>query len=190
MKSRQLILLCLSILFISLTACSKDDDDSKTTDDEEWTIPTVQQLSASDFSHYVVGKGWKCMGSRKINDDGSIAKEDYYKSYADDSPEQYYVATDILTSFLHSFALNADCYYNRTYAYAKNSNSVILKGYDYLIFRILSVDDTTMKVIRDIHTSANDKSIYLFCIYKKMTDSELANYLNTYKTDYNSLLKN
>lgn len=142
-------------------------------------------ISEENFNKNIAGKGWKCEGTWKINDDGTRCKTDFYKNVCGAGPTDYYFASDGTgKAFYISDAVSGKGMYlpfTWSFNYDKNSNQSSLidcstNGY----IQVVGWSKGVLCVIQSLGVVSNGKTTYAVAIYKEMSDKELASYNENY----------
>lgn len=141
-------------------------------------------ISEENFNKYIAGRGWKCEGTWKINDDGTRSKTNYYENMVGVSPSDFYFASDgtgkeyffsdayneyVCHSFKWSFKNDKD---------ADESSCIAYSNYDFM--QVVGWSQGVLCVIRQLSLNSDGKKTYAVEIYKEMSDKELASHNEKY----------
>lgn len=128
-------------------------------------------VTAEQFMRYTSGKGWQHVESHEVKANGDIDKRDYRKSHAGAKPELYAFSGDTVTTYVCGGAYPINGYRARRYAYNCRDNSLTADGTE--VFRVLSVSDTELKIVKYEAMRGDGKKIYVCSTYRPMTRQEL-----------------
>lgn len=128
-------------------------------------------VTAEQFMRYTSGKGWQHVESHEVKANGDIDKRDYWKSHAGAKPELYAFSGDTVTTYVCGGAYPINGYRARRYAYNCRDNSLTAGGTE--VFRVLSVSDTELKIVKYEAMRGDGKKIYVCSTYRPMTRQEL-----------------
>ncbi len=167
---------CLSLMIV---ACA---------DDEDHTIPSMRNYSEGYLKSCLKDKGWKCVESHEVKSDGSFDKKDYWEGVYEESPDQYMFLPDTIVTFTLIEDYPLEGYTKDTYTFNEATNQLSSSSKE--VFKVLTVDENTLKVIKHNGVDENGKDMYLYSIYRTMTPEELSNYKSNYIYDIEKLDKN
>ena len=141
--------------------------------DEEYPrLPEQQRLTADDFAALAVGRGWKCAEAHEMELNGRYKADSLQSSGTGLKPVDYYISADSLTVFSSDAQGGGTA--TRSVAYDYRANGFYLETADRSGFRIVSLSPEEMRVVSLVHDSAADRYVRLYCVYRRMTDDELA----------------
>ncbi|MBQ8990020.1 MAG: hypothetical protein IJ067_10050 [Prevotella sp.] len=142
-------------------------------------------VSYATFKQYVMGFGWCETETHVMKADGSIIQQDYWEGRNDGAPEMYDFFEGKMVSSLHGTINNAPYvfYCEDIASYDEVTGKVYGHRGEY--FRILSVNDTEMRVIKQGGTEPSEngigKTVYLYVVLRVMTDEQLKNFRESYQ---------
>ncbi len=167
-------------LFLAMTVVSCGDD-------EDHIVPLQMNYSAGYLSSCLNGNGWKYVEAHEVNPDGSFDKHDWDEIYGG-TPDQYLFEGDTIVTYssLDDYPLKG--YTKKIYSYNEDTNQM-MSGSDEL-FRVLTVSENTLRLIKYNGISGDGKKTYLYAVYHKMSTEELSRYRNEYKYDIAKLNDN
>ncbi|MCD8296259.1 MAG: hypothetical protein LUC88_01645 [Prevotella sp.] len=156
-------------------------------DDEDHIVPLQMNYSAGYISSCFNGYGWKYVESHEVNPDGSFEKQNWDEVYGG-TPDQYLFEGDTIVVFssLDDYPLKG--YTKSVYSYNEDTNQ-LMSGSDEL-FRVLTMSENTLRLIKYNGFSSDGKKTYLYAVYRRMSSEELARYRNEYKYDIAKLNDN
>lgn len=169
-----IVFLVLSVFF--LASCSEDEDSR---------VPAFMPVSADYFANCVDGKGWRYAESHEIRGNGTFVKNDYWADLVGGAPEQYSFDGDSITVYMYLDAYPISGYRKKKYTYDASSRQLIIDGSEE--FTVVSVSDTELCLIRHQGTTGNGDRIYVYAIYRAMSQGELATVRRNYPYNLNRL---
>lgn len=169
-------MLLLAFAMSALTACS---------DDEDFNIPIPQQMTAEYVTATLDGKGWMHVESHEIKSNGTFEKEEYWSGLVGASPSDYSFSGDSVTTYSYIDAYPISGYRKRSYTYDEGSNSLMADGKE--MFKIISLNENEMKLIKYQAIDGNGKKIYVYSTYRAMSSTELAECIKDHPYDLDSL---
>lgn len=169
-------MLLLAFAMSALTACS---------DDEDFNIPIPQQMTAEYVTATLDGKGWTHVESHEIKSNGTFEKEEYWSGLVGASPSDYSFSGDSVTTYSYIDAYPISGYRKRSYTYNEGSNSLMADGKE--MFKIISLNENEMKLIKYQAIDGNGKKIYVYSTYRAMSSTELAECIKDHPYDLDSL---
>lgn len=163
-----------------LTACSEDG---------ELVMPVPKDLSEQYVRNCLNGKGWMHVSSHELKDNLQLDKDDYWQGHIAIGPQQYFFKGDSITTFVTSDGLGIKGYTTDTYQYQRKTHQ--LNGKDAEYFKLIDVNENELKMLKYQAFNGNGRKIYVYSIYRRMTDAELQSVrqehpynLRTYNADY------
>ncbi len=165
--------ICLSL---TLTAC---------TDDEEHSIPQMKNYSEGYLKSCLGGNGWKCVESHEVKSDGTFEKKDYFDGIYQEAPKEYFFALDTIYTYttLEDYPLNG--YTKGVFSFNEQTNQLFSDSIE--IFKVLTIDETTLKLLKYNGIDGNGTKSYLYMIYHKMSPMDLLEYKSKYTFNLDSL---
>lgn len=197
MKTK-LLMAFVAILFSAMFVSCNDDDDvtleSEYSDvlDNHGTPYSFDEtgrpygfggITEENFNTYFAGKGWKCEGTWRINDDGTRCKTDYYKDIVGVSPTDYYFASDgtgkafFLSDATGKYVFTA---FNWSFKYDENLSQTSRIYSDNDFMQVVGWSQGILCVIKPLGVEGSGKQIYAVAIYKEMSNEELVSYNEKY----------
>lgn len=190
------------VLFTAtLTSCNNDDDvtlDSEYADvldnhgnpfpfDENERPYGYGGISEENFNNHIAGRGWKCKGTWKINDNGRRCKTNYYTDMLGVSPTHYYFASNGMGKAytISDLEGKGPCMSYRlkwSFKYDKSSNEtsrIVFSDYGGFM-QVIGWSQGVLCVIEPLYSDGSGKETYAVALYKEMSDDELTQYNKTY----------
>ena len=159
-----------------LTACSEDED---------FNIPIPQQMTAEYVMTTLDRKGWLHVESHEIKSNGTFEKEEYWSGLLGASPSEYSFSGDSVTTYSYIDAYPISGYWKRSCTYDEGTNRLMADGKE--MFRIISLTENEMKLIKYQAIDGSGKKIYVYSIYRAMSSAELAECIKDHPYDLDSL---
>ena len=155
-----------------LAACkSRHPYDLDTFNERYPALPQQENFTAADFARYAVGSGWKCAEAYRMETAGRYDAAQPVTAAARATADCMYISADTITTYAAPdgsvTAKGADARY--TY----HANGFYLSTGPAAGFKIISVDDAEMRIVRRIRPADGQKAANMYCVYRKMTDGEL-----------------
>ncbi len=147
-------------------------------DDEDRIVPSQMNYSAGYLSSCLDGSGWKYVESHEVNKDGSFDKEDFWVDVYNGTPDQYMFKGDTITAFSYIADYPLKGFKKSAYRYNEQTNQ-LMSG-DEELFKVLTVSENTLRIIKYNGLSGDGKKTYLYEVYRKMSYEELDYYRSTY----------
>lgn len=166
-------------LFLSIISFTSCDDDG------EFAIPPVQFVSKAAFTRLVDGKAWKYVESHEIKNDATMMAADYWDGLIGGAPEQYSFSGGELTTYMYIDSYPMKCYRTVEYTFVEGKNQVMSGTND--VFTVVSVSADRLCIIKHQATRADGKDIYVYAVYRAMTDYEQASLRQDYPYNLNTL---
>ena len=170
--------LFLFLSVISFTSCDEDG---------ELVVPSVQLVSEADFTRLVDGKAWKYIESHEIKGDGTMMKSDYWRGLIGGAPEQYSFSGGEITTYMYIDSYPMKCYRTIKYTFAEGKNQVMSGAND--VFTVVSVSADRLCIIKHQATKADGEDIYVYAVYRAMTDYEQASLKQNYPYNLSTINK-
>lgn len=170
------LLFVLAVLF--LASCD---------DDEDARVPVFLPVTAEYFASCVDGKGWRYAESHEIKGSGTFAKSDYWSDLVGGGPTQYSFDGDSITVYMYLDAFPISGYRKQKYTYDEQSRRLSIEGDDE--FTVVSVDENELCLIRHEGTTGDGERIYVYAVYRAMSQGELATVRRNYPYNLNTLGK-
>lgn len=158
-----------------LTACSEDED---------FNIPIPQQMTAEEVMAALDGKGWQHVESHEVKSNGTIEREDYWTGMIGSGPSQYAFSSDSVTTYSYVDAYPISGYRTKKYTYNEATNQLMAGGNE--MFRIISISENELKLIKYQAIDGKGKKIYIYSIYRAMSSTELAECMQNHPYDFDS----
>ena len=160
-------ILVMTAAMLSFASCSSDDDE------DFFTIGT-------DGIPYC----WKETEMHRINDDGSIEEKDYgWDLFGWCGPSYYEFGDQTIIHYVLNTGIPAYVHYTMNYKY-DYSNNIYINDNNHFYFRLISVSETTVKVIKwESETTDREggyKPEFLYVVLKRLTNKELADVKEQY----------
>ena len=155
-----------------LAACkSRHPYDLDTFNERYPALPQQENFTAADFARYAVGSGWKCAEAYRMETAGRYDAAQPVTAAARATADCMYISADTITTYAAPdgsvTAKGADARY--TY----HANGFYLSTGPAAGFKIISVDDAEMRIVRRLRPAEGQKAANMYCVYRKMTDGEL-----------------
>ncbi len=177
MKNLNVFALFLMVFAMSaLTACSEDED---------LNIPIPQQMTAEYVMATLNGKGWQHVESHEIKSNGTVERQDYWTGMIGASPSQYAFSNDTVTTFSYIDAYPISGYRSKKYMYNEATNQLMADGSE--MFKIISLSENELKLIKYQAIDGSGKKIYVYSTYRAMSGNELAECIKNHPYDLDSL---
>lgn len=170
-------MLLLTFVMSALTACSEDED---------LNIPIPQHMTAEYVIQTLDGKGWEHIESHEIKSNGTYKKEDYWNGMLYVIPPKHSFSGDTVTTYTSIDAYSVNGYRKKSYAYNEATNQIMAGGNE--LFRIISLDENELRLIKYQAIDGNGKKIYVYSVYRAMSSYELSECI--YNHPYNIDLLN
>ncbi len=138
-------------------------------------VPEQERLTAADFESRAVGYGWRCTEMHKMETDWRYDAEDCRGGFEALAAEDYFISADSLTACLPPAPGRQGSSASVKYTYLANGFYVstgVSTG-----FRVLSVGDSEMRILRRLPSADGSQPVSLYCVYRKMTDDELREFI-------------
>lgn len=148
-------------------------------------VPVQERLTAEDFMRHAVGFGWKCTEMHKMEVAWRYDAEDCRGGGAQPAAEDYFISADSLTVYQpcgHGVLGMAG---KVKYTYRANGYYVAT-GID-AGFRVLSLNDSEMRIVKRMPSADGTKPVSLYCVYRKMTGDELRRISGTVATAHDGM---
>jgi len=176
--------LYLSLLLVVLAGCSGnllEPDGREFEITEQGEVRTELKVNKDQFLSSVVGYGWKLDDAREILEDGSISRKSYYPQDGG-GPSAYFVEGSSITRYYDVTHSLQTPHRVSTKSYLFENSMVILE--DGGIITLLSIlKDRITCVEQLLYSGSQSKPVYLYSVYKKMSEKELDYYNETYMTN-------
>lgn len=188
--------LMLCLLACSLASCQKEHEEpysSMPTDrifsfDENGICydPSVQPMSAAEFQQSVINYSWAPIKTHKIHANGYCSLKEPYVldggSYAN-----YYFENESTVKEYFSIATYPPLsgFLRCTYRLDPTNNRIV--GDYNMDMQVLSVSETEMEVIQRLGVSSQNKPMYSYTIFKRMSSQEFQEMEETHNTDFQEL---
>lgn len=169
----------------------------------------TKPLSLRDLEEVIVGyNGWQPVGIYEVKSNGKLSTSDYREGIEDYSPRVYQFLSDSeMKTYYQDTKTKAKCFRKHDWSYEeergiifKDEKSSLDKSWRYM--QVLGVktsngqghsgdsaneEDTYLYVMEKVGEQAagdeQSNSIYALVVYKRLTNSEMDNVVNTYKQD-------
>ena len=179
-------ILVMTAAMLSFASCSSDDDEVFFTIGTDG-IPmpaTYHNVSQADFQKFIVGYCWKETEMHRINDDGSIEEKDYgWDLFGWCGPSYYEFGDQTIIHYVENTGIPAYVHYTMNYKY-DYSNNIYINDNNHLYFRLISVSETTVKVIKweseTTYREGGYKPEFLYVVLKRLTNKEQADVKEQY----------
>ena len=193
MKTR--IILSMLILGLIGASCAKEpltrDAGFVFSETGEPIATKTSDVSWNSFTANVSGFGWQCKNTRRILDDGSLEKGNYWEYRDGGGPSVYYFSQE---SFTRYFSIprfvNSRVYQLLSFDY---NNGAIIPRYDdgsneRALMRLTKITKDSFYCVELLgYQGVDGKPIYGYSLYKKLSASDLAALREEYSTDYLTL---
>ncbi|MBR5644477.1 MAG: hypothetical protein IKW77_09845 [Salinivirgaceae bacterium] len=183
-------LFLISALVVLFSACSKDDDETITINkNAEFTIdingiPSPAQgglISSEDFDKYLKNNYFaEQTDGRRIEQNGSLSKENFWEGMIGIGPDGYYFADDSAYNYVLYVDYDPSISYIKSGQVYSNGRAVVLSydGDNMPDLKILNANAAGFTAIRLIGVKSDGTPSYIYSSYRKVTES-----------DFNKLLK-
>lgn len=184
MKTKQyLSILLLSFLgMVGFSACS--DDDFLFDENGVCYSKNVQHITAAQFQHIVEGYGWQEVSTHEIYSNGKMEKKDYWSYMVGGSSRTMEVLKDGKLKEYYSFMPGQSGYHLRSYFFDEESNRLhIQNNFSTRYIQVLSAGKTQFTVIQEYGICSDGSKVYVYSVYRRMTDEQLQHYHDRYTTN-------
>lgn len=171
-----LTLLVLALVMSAVTSCSEDD---------ELIIPVPQHMTEQYVMETLNGKGWQYFDSHEIKSNGTVERKEYWAERYGGGPSEYKFSGDTITTFSYIDSEPISGYKNSTYSYNEATNQLMAGGKE--VFKIISLSENILKMIKYQGIDGNGNKIYVYYIYTVMSSDDLAECIKNHPYDLDSL---
>lgn len=147
---------------VVLSACGEED---------EQTLPMPQDVTAEHLDSCLSGKGWIHVSSHEVRANGTLDKTEYWSQPDAGRPNQYYFDGDSLTTFLSTEAYTVNGYQTVHYTYNRGTHK--LESPKGEVFKVISVSQTELCVVKYQGFDGNGLPIYIYSTYRVMNAGEI-----------------
>ena len=171
MKSLLVTFLALCLM---LASCSKDDELVFEISENTVPVPSkYNKVSATEFKNLFIGYGWEEAETHKINTDGTINKNDYWKEMIGGGPSIYEFSDSLIIDYFWAGDIPANVSVPYTYTYNEATNAVYYEN-GIFWFSIVSASATEIKIIKNLSPFS------LYVTLKRLSASELEQVKNSH----------
>ncbi len=180
MKTKQYlgILLLFFLGMVGFSACS--DDDFLFDENGVCYSKNVQHITAEQFKNIVEGYGWSEVSTHEIYSNGKMEKKEYWSDMIGGSSRTMEVLKDGKLKEYYSFMPGASGYVLRDYSFDEESNRLYIQN---RYIQVLSASKTQFTVIQEYGVRSDGSKVYVYSVFKRMTDEQLKYYHDKYTTD-------
>ncbi|MDD7272342.1 MAG: hypothetical protein PUG96_00015 [Prevotellaceae bacterium] len=125
-----------------------------------------QKISAKEFAQLAKDGGLRWVSTHRVLGNGKLEEDDYYHRIRGKSPLSYYFEGGKCYSYFFNNATGRITSNPYSFKYDEADNSLTIN--DFLMFKIVRMNDEEVSVIGPFGTDENGQCIYAYTVYRRM----------------------